>query len=418
MYGTQASPCSIGFFMKRTILTILSISCFTFALTGCSKTAPVPESAVLKEINSNSNDPATVTDVSKEQAEEFAKHLETAIENGDAEAASELILFDRMLNRIVLTLNIPGRQADSLRKTLADKNPITATFSQVAAAIPDGGSYKLVRTAVRGDEMHAIFRMLDSIGRMNYHDYRLVMDQDSVKSDQMFIAATGQSFADSLTNILRPAVMAQQSSISRITGDAAERLKELEQQSQMLIATREGNAKKALAIYKTLPQEIKESKVTQLSRLMALQSLSEEEYLAAMTEYTDLFPDDPSVALMALDKAVLNEDVAALRKCYTDLNKWNGGDDYLSLMTAALVSQWGDTEYAKDLYEGVDAAKLGIPGGHNFKMVAALFCKDYPVVAEELQVLQDEYAMGVDLESDPDFEGFKNSPSFADFKAQ
>ena len=404
--------------MTRFLVSILLIGYLFIAPTGCSKTAPVPEAAKLKEIDTSLPDQAIATDVSKEQAEEFASQMQLTISEGDADSASNLILLDRMLDRLVLKLGASKKIEAELRKGLAKKNPLTPTFEQIASSIPQGGSYKLVRTAVRGDEMHAIFRMIDSEKRLNYHDFRLVIDHGKVKADQLFLAATGESFTDSLINVIGPAVRAQQSSISRMTGEATQKAKDLEKQSQMTIAAREGNAKKALAIYETLPQKIKESKLIQLSRVMVSQTQSEEKYIAAMTDYANLFPNDPSVALMSFDKAVMNEDLVALKKCMATLNTWTGGDDYLRLMAATLVARWGNTDYAKELYQNADTLKLGIADAHYFKMSAALECDDYPVIAEELRIQRDEYGTEFDLDSDPVFAKFWKSPEAVAFKSK
>ena len=398
-------------------MTTLSISFFCFAFTGCSEKASAPAVAELKPIESDSSAQGIATSVSKEQAEEFAAQLESAVSNGDAAGASKLVLMDRILDRVISKLKITGKDKDTLKKGMSVQNPITTVFGQIAASIPQGGSYKFVRTAVRGDEMHVIYRMMDPAQGMNYHDFRLITYRGEVKADQLFLAATGESFTDSLINMLGPSARAQQSSLGRLNGDAAKKLKALDQQVEMFIAARTGDPKKALAIYEMLPTEIKESKITQLMRVKASESLPEEKYVAAMTEYANRFPDDPSVALMAFDKAVLNEDVAATKKCLATLTVWTGGDDHLNLLVAALVAQWGDTDYAKELYENVNAAKVKMFDAHDYKMTAALFCNDFPVVAQELSTLRDEYGWEGDLSSDPDFAEFLKSPEFAAFEA-
>ena len=399
--------------MTRFTLTTLSISFLCLALSGCSETAPAPAAAELKPIQSDSLAQATFTDVSKEQAEEFGKKLQSAIENGDAEAASKFILLDRVLDRIDLKLNLPKVLRDELRKAFDKKNPFTVTFKQVIESNSQGAAYKLVRTAVRGDEMHAIFRLTDPNQGMNYHDLRLVMDDGTVKADQIFIAATGESFTDSLINIIGPAVRAQQSALGRLSGEAARKAKEVDKQGKMAVAAQTGNAEEALAIYETMPTEIKKTKLVQFSRVMASQTQSEEKYLAAMTEYANLFPNDPSVALMSFDKAVLNEDIDALKKCFATLNTWTGGDNYLNLMTSALAATWGHTDYAKQLYENVDATTAGISEAHHYKMSAAILCDDFAIAAEELRILREDYGMEIDFESDPAFADFLKSPEYA-----
>lgn len=399
--------------MTRLILTLFAFGLSSFINCGCSRTATVYESAELGAIDNS--DVSTV--VSKQQADVFAAELEAAISSGDVTVADRMILSDRILDRVVEGLSLTGEVESGFRRGMSSSNPVTATLTQLAAAVKDGGSYALVRTAARNGEMHAIFRLIDANQSLNYHDFRLLLDGEKVKADQIFVAATGESFTDTIITAVGPAVRSQQSTMGRVTGEAAEKMKDLEKQSSMMLAARGGEPAKAMKIYETLPAELKNSKAVQLARVIATQSLSDEQYMTSMVDYAKRFPNDPSVALMSFDRAVMKKDVAAVKKCLASLDQWTGGDDYVKLLSATVVSDWGDLQYAKELYTNADPATVGTAAAHDYKLSAALRCQDFEVVLNELRTLRDKYEYDFDLANSPDFADFLKSPQFQEWQA-
>lgn len=392
--------------MNRTFLLLLIACCFASGLAGCSQNVTAPRNTELGDIDESGSQ---VTAVSQEQAEAFGKQLEDALTSGNAGAATSLVLSDRILDRVVSGLNLSGKLETGFRSGMASNNPVAATMTQLVTAVQSGGSYSLVRTAVRGGEMHAIFRLIDGDSSLNYHDFRLIPDGEAAKADQIFVAATGESFADTIINAVGPAVRAQQSTMGRVTGDAAQKMKDLEQQSKMMLAARANNSAEALRIYETLPDEQKKSKAVQLARVMASQEKPDDEYVRVISDYTSRFPNDPSVALISFDRAVLKKDLPGVRKCIGMLDKWTGGDDYLKLLTASVVCDWGELDYAKELYDAADPRKVGTSDAHNYKLFASLQCKDFGVSLEQMRVMRDDYDFEFDVEANPVFAEFRQS---------
>lgn len=406
--------------MTRFLFTLLAISFVSFGSSGCSQKAATPEAAQLESIKPSDVSSTTVdTEVSKEQAEAFAGQLASAMKSGNTASAAEVILSDRILGRVIDGLGLTGKAAESFRKGMASNDPIQNTLTQLSAAVQQGGSYDLVRTAVRGSEMHAVFRLLDPNQSLNYHDFRLVLDDGKAKADQIFVAATGESFADTLINAVGPTIRSQQSMTGRMSGEAAQKLKDLEQQSQLMLAARSGDAAKAMKIYDGLPAELKDLKSVQLARVLASQTESDVKYMAAMTDYANRFPGDPSVALMSFDRAIMKQDIDAVKECLATLDQWTGGDDYLKLLAASVVSQWGAVDYAKQLYTNADPAKIGTAIAHDYRLSSALRCKDYPVVLAEMKILRDQFSwQAPDLTQEAAFADFVKSAEYKQWLAE
>ena len=406
--------------MTRSVLTIFAIGFLSLGVVGCSRKDATPTPAELQSIEAPdaTGQTSAKTAVTKEQAEIFAEQLSTAISSGNTAVADQLILSDQILDRVVSGLQLTGNDAASFLQGMKSKDPLKNIVAQLANSVRQGGSYLLVRTVVRGGEMHAIFRLLDANQSLNYHDFRLIMDGNTAKADQMFVAATGESIADTLINSVGPTIRSQQSLSGKLTGEAAQKLNDLKQQGELMKAVQSNNPQEALRIYEGLPSELKDSKSVQLARVLANQSLSNDKYMAAMTDYANRFPNDPSVALMLFDRAVLKQDVAAVKECMVSLDQWTGGDDYLNLLAASVVSQWGATDYAKELYADADPAKIGTVFAHDHRLSAALRCKDNPVVLAELRILRDKFDIDFELEGKELFSDFVKSPEFATFSSE
>lgn len=400
--------------MNRPFALIFVIGVLAVGISGCSQQETSSQRSELGEIDDSGTQ---ATAVSVEQAEKFASEMESALVSGDASKAAGLVLFDRIVDRIVKGLDLSGKDETSFRRGLTSGNPITAMMASLVQAAKGGGSYSLVRPAVRGGEMHAIFRMVDKSGTLNYHDYRLVLDGGVAKADQIFVAATGESITDTIISTVGPAIQAQQSTMGRMTGDAETKKRGLEQQSLMMQTARSGNATEALKIYESLSDEMKQSKTVQLARVMASQEKPDEEYIKVLSDYTSRFPNDPSVALMSFDRAVMKKDVPGVRKCLSLLEKWTGGDDYLKLLTASVVCDWDQLDYAKELYNAADPAKVGTLDAHNYKVYAALKCKDFAVALKEMRVMRDDFAFEFDIQTNDLFTDFNKSKEFQAWQA-
>ena len=405
--------------MTRFIFTFSFVAFVLIAQCGCRQKSKSPyQPATLQEIRDPSQAASVNTEVTEEQAQAFAARLHTAISNNDISTATNLVLVSRIVDRVVHALDLSSGDETGFRKGINGNNPIKIMMVELAAAVNQGGTYKLIRTAVRGNARHVIFRFIDVDQSMNYHDIRLVLDGGTVKGDQLFVAATGESLTETLIAAVRPAIESQQSLTGRISGDADQKVKDLEKQKEMMLAAQAGDSAKVQRLYKTLPKEVQDQKATQIFLVQAAQTLPDEQYVAAMTEFANRFPGDPSVALMSFDRAILQEDLEGLKSCIADLNKWTGGDDYLTLMSAAIAAQWGATDYAKQLYQNIDSATINDAVTHEFRLTAALLSKDYSVVVEELRIMESEYDVIFPLHTGPEFADFVKSPEFAEYKSK
>lgn len=366
----------------------LLLCCLCTLAAGCSSSSqPERDKAQLAQTDAE----GAASNLSEEQALEFGKQLEAAIVARDMNKATQLIPFELMADRIVSGAGATGEMAEQLKAGMMNGRPVATLMTQVVDSLGDNGQYKLLRVMSRGGQMHAVFRLLTSDGGLNYHLFRLIPSGGKAVADELYVAMSGEAVTETMIEACRPAVASAQSAVGRLTGESKKKVDELLKCKQMTIALQSGRTQEALNIIESLAPETRKMKNVQLARLGALADGDETIYLQALEDYAKMFPGDPSLALISLDRAVLKEDADRLLGCFKNLTDWTGGDNYLATMTASLLSMWGKEAKAREIYDNLEIPRESSADTHDFYMTAALHLKDYDVVLQELRILRDDF---------------------------
>lgn len=328
-----------------------------------------------------------------------------------------MILFDRIIDRALADFDTSEKMSSDIRKGMHAGRPIHNLIAQLSQTQTAGGSYELVNIASRAGERHAIFRMVDPNGAMNYHDLRLVEVDGKICSDQIFVAITGESFADSLKTVMGPMVASQNSLVSRLTGDSKKQLAELEMQRDLVTAARNGQTARVKQLYDQLSPTSQDMKLVQLGRIMASATDDEAAYLELLDQYAERFPNDPSLGLVLIDAAFLRKDSGKLLKAYEALNNWTGGDYYLTLITCTAMANFGETERAKEMYRGISPEQFRTENAHDIGLGTAMLIADFDGVLRHLRALKNEYNYEFqDLRQVEEYKGFVQSEQFKEWQ--
>lgn len=386
-----------------------------FSCPGCDTSSKPVADAVLApagELKANPNGKVPV--VSEVEAQAFGDDWMRCVVTGNMAQANRLVGWKKILERSIESFSMDAKaKADYLQGA----NGLSTNLVQTIKANADKGcTYRLVRIAQRGGYPHAVFRLLDPNGALNYHDLRLVKAGGKVQADHFFVAASGEDLADSLRKVVAPTIKSTQSALSRLTGEAKRSIDALKQQQQMALAVRSGRLEEALSLYDSLPEDLKKQKMPMLNRVMATDVANEEEYLKVIDEYVAQFPDDASIGLLTLDAAILRNDLDLLEKSRRQINAWTGGDDYIDLLVGGVLATSGETERAEEITRDIDPSELLLAAAHEFKLTIAMIAKDHSEVLKQLRALRDEYALEYgDLTQAEGFEAFVESSQFAEW---
>jgi len=392
---------------------ILLASVVAFMLLGCDKAeSPKVASAERLAPISESDSVSLNQNISEAEAAEFGAAWETAVAEGDVAASKTLIWFDKMLDRVIASFELEPKYVAGFKQGANSGSPIAKLVGQLKANQDAGGSYRLVRVVTRAGDRHAVFRLLGANGALNYHDLRIVRDGDQLRADKIFVAMTGEKISDSMKTAMAPLVQ-KLTPMARMMGGDQRELKLLEKQSAVMKSIVAGDMAGALDLYGKLPADVQKRKMIQVYRLTALAQLAEREteYLQAMDQYAELFPGDPSLALISIDAAVLRDDMDLLIKAHGDLTTWSAGDPILDLIVGAVLANSGRPEEAQAMVADVDPASLGLESAHDYRLAIALGNDDHPETLKQLTALRDNYGYEFqDLSTAEGFESFVRSP--------
>ncbi|WP_182866799.1 hypothetical protein [Stieleria mannarensis] len=394
--------------------TVLLLALFVGCNQSTTQTPAEIEPTRLEEITTG--DDSVVSDVSTDEANEFAVRWQQAIEQNDAATAREMIDWKAIFDRALVGFDVDPRFRSGFHQgaSQAVKNLVGV----IHQGIQQSGSYRLVHTVQRGQSQHVVMRLLTSDGGTNYHDIQLTRKDGKVVGDHLFIAMTGESFGDSLRTNVAAVIQSQNSVLARLSGTAKTEMDNLNKQQEMSTAVQQGNYPRALEIYEALPAKTKQMKLPMLFRVMSLAEGDYDAYVEAINEYSQRFPNDACLGLITLDAAGINQDEALLMKSYDSIQKWTGGDPYLTTLVAGVRATFGAAEQAAEMLETVDVDALELAGAHDFALTVSLARDDHQSTLHHLTALRDQYGYEfTDLTTVEDFKSFAASPVYQQWLA-
>ena len=380
-------------------------------LPGCSpkKSKAKKQANSLAPIDANAN-PAN-SDITNQEAMELAKNWESCVLNGKAVQGAKLLDYSAIMDRAMSSFEVTQKFKNDAKKGALQKQPSLQMIQQLIQSVEAGGDYKLLRVVRRGGVPHAIYRMNLPEGGINYHDFQIQRFASKIYFEDLFVAATGESVSETIRATLAPFVAAHKSTFSKLSGSEKKAAADIEAKGAFMNAVNQGSPN-AMQLYNSLPASIKRDKVVQLLRI-GLAGDNEQELLALIAKYRNDFPNDPSLALVTLDSAVLKKDDKMLIECVDSLTDWTGGDTFLTVLASNLLVQFGNSEASGKYFDKVNCKELDSSGTLDLALFAALKLKRFDDVLTCMEVLKDEHDIDLgNLTANPDFAEFVKSPQY------
>lgn len=314
--------------------------CFFFS-TGCSE----PEL------------PAT-----KEESAAFAKTLESSINKGSAakfnEALDAALLKKRILeasNHKINELVVNGAVQEIKKGTLG---------KEIVEALGKSGSYELVKQYEKDNTQHLVFRLYAD-SKLNYHDMEVVKKRGAVKISDVFIYITGEN----LSATLAESTMLMTENIGGLSAQDQDRLNKIKKVRQLL---NEGSYDRARSLYKDLPATLKQSKLFKMIYVQIASGLENDEYLKAMTDYQQAYPDAPNMYLLMMDAYILKAEYDKALQSVNKLDSLINKDPFLDYYRGLIYKAMGNKEKQRTHFELLDAHMPAFSDGTLELLVAYL----------------------------------------------
>ncbi|HEX6277109.1 MAG TPA: hypothetical protein VFZ53_28910 [Polyangiaceae bacterium] len=321
----------------RHIATIAALA-VGFSNVGCKSAKRIVER--FSPAASSSAQPADPGRAATEaEAAAFADELGRAVAANQGLAS--LVDTEAIITRGFSDLELPANAA----KTAADA--MAKSFGQTLAfGLKGGGSYKLLKNEISGNERRVRFRLLGGDGAFNYHDYVVVVRKGATRAVDIHMLTTGEPISTTLRRSLLPlAAESKKGVIERLTSKENTYLQHLSSITKM--SQFQTDAKGALAAYATLPDVLKTDKNLLMLRVQASAQVDDKEYLAAMEDYRKAFPNDPAMRVISIDYFYMKKMYKEAIEQVAALEAASGPDAHLNTLRGRIQAELGNLDDAR-----------------------------------------------------------------------
>ncbi len=358
------------------------------------------------------------TPASEAETKEFAAQLEAAAAAKDRAKMHTLLAIEDLAVRCAQDIPLDARQKQGLLQGLRRGAQNNSFANELLDEFGKGAKYQLLRVHTVDGRPRAMFRLITSELGINYHDFILCRSPDGrLGLEDVYVVATGELLSQTLRRLLLPAAAEMNRGLlAELRGTDKTFLNNLPRVKSMIAAVQAGNAGEAIAIYRSLPPELRAHKVIALQYIQAAALLGDADYAAAIQEFRRLFPGDPALDLLSIDYFRLNKQFDEAVRCVRNVHAAVGGDPYLRSMEGTLLAEGGKFKEAREASEKAIAEAPKLEDLYWARIDIALRAKDHPDTLNWLKKVVEECDIAIaDLTAEADYAEFVKSPQHAEW---
>ncbi len=389
-------------------------------LTGCG-TKDDPASQGLEPKISRKDiqnfPPPVLEPVSAEDARQVVSRFSEALSAGEFERAGKQIDYDILLGRACYGVD-PN---NNFRRGFEDgaRKSMSAYPQKVAQALGGAQLWDIVRVRKQEHGIWVLVRHYGSETEFAYYDFLVAQGgKGRAAIVDVFPLTNGEPMSRSLRRFFLVGVADQSRSLlEKLSKEENLLVQSMPAIQEMMQAGREGNAERAVAIYESLPLEVRRIKFIAAQVILAGATLQDtDRYLQLVEDYMKWYPNDPTLRILLIDYYAQREECDKLRKVIDELDKAVGGDPFLDLQRAQVdiaEENWSEArKRAQRVIESVPKSQ------HAYwtAFAAAVGLKDYADAVKQLQHLHREFnANPRGLEAAEEFREFTSSTEYRDW---
>ena len=363
--------------------------------------------------------PARVLTVPSEaEAQKFVEAYLDALYKPNVARVSQLYDWESMLDRAT---DVEEMRSRSWRKAVAAgaRSSQTRLAENLVKNIKDGGSVDALRVRTVGGERRAIVRVLLPDGSFNYHEMPLVRDATGfVRARDIYIYASGEYFSDMLRRMFLVGMKTDPSPLKRLLGTKKKSaMVEFEPRMQEMMAkVRAGDGKGAVAVYKSLPDELRREKSIMLAYVMACSKVDDEAHGRALEELRAAFPNDGGMEMMFIDANIIRGRYGEALRIVDKVDGMVGGDPYLDVIRTNIHLKEGSLDKAEATAARATEQAPDLEAAWWARVNVNLAQKDHAETARLLTILRDELEVGIDdLTKYPEYAEFVKTSEYREF---
>lgn len=360
--------------------------------------------------------------VSQDDAAEYGKKVIRAVEDSDIGSFNDLIDWTAILNEVT-SLPESEKLNQSRKDFKVEFRKATKTKDSICGAIistvEKGGEYSLLRTGTEEGRPFALFRLiLPNNGGVNFHKFYLHRNSsDEVLARDVYIYLS----AEPITEIFRRGWVGLAAQILNEDDD------EKNEEAKLFLANIQDMAKffdlvnkekneEAIALFDQLPDETKKEKTVLIGRMRVAQRISPEDYAAVIQRIKEAHPDDPSLDFLMIDGYLLQNENEKAVECIEKTRESVGGDAYLAVMRANVLTKMGKLEEALESLKQAEQEEPTLQSIYSLGLDICLAAKDFDTTAAYLTKLEKDFGFTwKDLTTVDVFKEFTESPQYQEW---
>jgi hypothetical protein len=281
----------------------------------------------------------------------YADTLAWTLRNDDTTLLNSIFDEGRFLQKILIQKD--DKSIQSFNQEYAKKFKDEFNLGEIIVEAIDTGHYDFVNhyTSIEGD-LHMIFRLLGLEGAFNYHDFQLewVEADSAYRATDVYFYGNGEKISETLQiiykNLLRGALDVE---IGNTRVNKMERENNKFVEIKRLLADQKYEEAKEL--YYTFPEKLREQRIYKYWKIKILADLTNQEYIEAIDDYNNSYPDDPSFFFLAYNKAFLEEDWDGAMKYLNKIDISVGLDPFLDYNRGLIFYSKKDYKNAQEKFE-------------------------------------------------------------------
>ncbi|MFT3701132.1 MAG: hypothetical protein QM802_02120 [Agriterribacter sp.] len=279
--------------------------------------------------------------VSKDEANRFAKQIETSLNNGNPGIFERAIYTPELISII--------KEKSEKAKEFGFIQGFSRTFSlkglgeKLITSIKNG-SYTLIRSYEKEEKKHLLFRMFGD-GGLNYHDLLLLKVKDSIKIADVYVYTQGEELSKTIADLIDDVDKSD-------NGSSNSGIKILTKFKRLRDRKDYAGIKK---LYEGLQPDLKKNKGLAAIYIFACQELNQEDYVKALEQFSMNVPDASNAYLLMLDVYYVKKDIPKGLNVINKLDSLVGKDPFLDYYRGAFYLLEDNNKEAKSAFEKVFA---------------------------------------------------------------
>jgi len=342
----------------------------------------------------------------------FATALEESTRAWDPSFLEENFDFDAFMLTVTRDIEVE----DVFRRAFSEAVRDNFSFGEVVVQnlTQFDGTYVFLRM-LPGEPPRALFRFAGDDG-LNYHELHLRERSDGrISIVDVFAYNTGEMLSETMR---RPYVATasdqNRSLVSRLLRPEAAYVEALPRIEALIRLQQTGKPKKALAIYRSLPEEVRLQPEILALYLEIAFDVDDATYLKALAVYSEAHPDSPALDLLMIDFHLLRGEYEQCLARIDALDRRVLMDPYLDLYRGNVLLDAGRKKEARAKYEAAIERDPRLEyEAWWFLLGLAVLEEDHAATLELLLALESDYGVEMlDLESVEEYAKFVASPEY------